>query len=366
MEEDFDYAGLYTCAAGNVCAGRCPVGIETGTMVLGERARRRTDADRRTAATAGRHTRAIETALTTGIGAQALSRRIIGDGATDAIAGAMRKIARTPRVGRTLRMGPGAPPAAIGPNLRNNPKTSGFPVPIATQPDNRVVYFPACPTRMFGANPTEYDLRPAPQAMIALLQRAGFDVIVPDGLDGQCCGQPFFSKGFPAEAAEVGGRLVAKLAPSGARILTDASTCAKHLKEHHGEIIVADSAEFLLAEVLPKLTVVRTIPSVAVHHNCSAQRQKEQGAITAIAAACARQVAPLETVSCCGFAGDKGLFAPELNQWATRFVKNDIPAGCTIGVSTVSTCATGLSERAGIPFVSLASLLEYVTRPDAS
>jgi D-lactate dehydrogenase len=118
--------------------------------------------------------------------------------------------------------------------------------------------------------------------------------------------------------------------------------------------------------VLPRLKVIRKLPSVAVHHNCSAQRMREQAAIIAVAAACAEQVAPLETVSCCGYAGDKGLFAPELNRWATRLVKNDIPAGCTVGVSTVSTCATGLSEHAGIPFVSLASLLEYVTRPDAT
>jgi len=103
-----------------------------------------------------------------------------------------------------------------------------------------------------------------------------------------------------------------------------------------------------------------------VHHNCSAQRMNEQAATMKISQAMADNVAPLETVSCCGYAGDKGLFAPELNEWATRFVKNDIPAGCDIGVSTVSTCATGLSERAGVPFVSLASLLEYATRPDAS
>ncbi len=366
MEESFAYAGLYTCAAGNVCAGRCPVGIETGTMVIGERARRQTEASRRIASTAARHTRAIEAGLTAGVGAQALSRRIIGDGATDAIAGAMRKVLKTPRVSRALRPGPGAPPAAVGPDLRNDPKTTGFPVPIATQPDNRVVYFPACPTRMFGANPTPYDLRPAPQAMIALLTRAGFEVIVPDGLDGQCCGQPFLSKGFPEQSQQVGDRLVEKLAPAGARVLTDASTCAKHLKEHHGTVTVADSAEFLVAEVLPRLTVTRKLPAVAVHHNCSAQRMKEQAAINAVAAACAETVAPLETVSCCGYAGDKGLYVPELNQWATRFVKNDIPADCTLGVSTVSTCASGLSERAGIPFVSLASLLEYVTRPDAS
>ena len=199
--EAFDYAGLFTCAAGNVCANRCPVGIETGTMVIGERARRRTEGERRTAHRVADHTHAVETGLKTGIGAQALSRTIIGNGATDAIAAGMRSLAGTPRVSRALRPGPGAPKARAGANLRADPKTTGFPVPIATQPDNRVVYFPACPTRMFGANKTPYDLLPAPEAMIALLTRAGFDVIVPDDLDGSCCGQPFLSKGFPEEVA---------------------------------------------------------------------------------------------------------------------------------------------------------------------
>jgi D-lactate dehydrogenase len=251
--------------------------------------------------------------------------------------------------------------------MRANPKETGFPVPIATQPERRVVYFPACPTRMFGAQKTEHDLLPATEAMIAVLERAGFDVIVPDGLDGQCCGQPFLSKGFPEESAVVGGRLETKLAgltEGKLRVLTDASTCAKHLKEHHGALTVADSAEFLLAEVLPKLTITAPLPVVAVHHNCSAQRQKEQGAIEAVAKACATKIAVLSSVTCCGYAGDKGLFAPELNQWATRFVKNDIPEACTLGVSTVSTCATGLSEYSGVPFVSLVSLLERVSRPN--
>src|SRR5690606_20062447 len=257
------------------------------------------------------HTLATERALRTGIGAQALSRRIIGDGATDAIAGAMRRVAGTPRVSPALRPGPGAPAPRAGKPLRSNPKETGFPVPIAAETGNRVVYFPACPTRMFGANPTDYDLKSAPEAMVALLERAGFEVIVPDGLDGQCCGQPFLSKGFPEESKRVGDRLTEKLVPYGARVLTDASTCAKHMKEHHGEVTTADSAEFLLAEVLPRVKVLRQLPSVAVHQNCSAQRMKEQAAILAVAGAVAQKVAPLETVSCCGFAGDKGLFAPE-------------------------------------------------------
>lgn len=365
ISESFDYAGLYTCAAGNVCASRCPVGIETGSMVIGERARRKTESERRVAHRIADHTLATERALKLGVGVQALSRTIIGNGVTDALAGGLRKLAGTPRVSRALRPGPGAPKARAGANLRDDPKSS-VPVSIAKQSGNRVVYFPACPTRMFGANKTPFDLLPAPDAMLALLLRAGFDVVVPEGLDGQCCGQPFLSKGFPDEAARVGERLVKKLAPGNTRVLTDASTCAKHLKEHHGTVTVADSAEFLMAEVLPKLKIVRPVPAVAVHHNCSAQRMNEQPAIMAVAAACATKVATLDSVTCCGYAGDKGLFVPELNEWATRFARNDIPAGCEIGVSTASTCAAGLSERAGIPFVSLASLLEYVTRPDAT
>ena len=159
-------------------------------------------------------------------------------------------------------------------------------------------------------------------------------------------------------------RIRGRLPDNGALpVLTDASTCAKHIRGDGGA--VADSAEFLVEHVLPRLKITRPLPVVAVHHNCSAQRLAEQPATEAIAAACAGRVAVLSSINCCGYAGDKGLFTPELNEWATRFAKSDIPADCTIGVSTVSTCASGLSERAGIPFVSLASLLEAVSRPVA-
>jgi D-lactate dehydrogenase len=202
---------------------------------------------------------------------------------------------------------------------------------------------------------------------VALLERAGFDVIVPEKLNGQCCGQPFQSKGFPEQAREVGGALNAELSTlsDGGRldVVTDASTCAKHLKEFPGDAQVADSAQFLVAKVLPNLTITQQLPVVAVHHNCSAQRLAEQPATEAIARACAEKIAVLTSITCCGYAGDKGLFIPELNAHATRRVGNDIPDNCTLGVSTVATCASGLTEHADIPFVSLASLLEWASRP---
>lgn len=354
METAFEYAGLNTCAAGNVCALRCPVGIETGTMVIGERARRRSDADRRTAHWVADHTRAAESAMRLGVGTQALSRTIIGDGATDALASVARRITggRVPRVSRALRPGPGAP----------------RPTPQPDAPRGRVVYFPSCATRMFGAPTRENGLLATPDAMLALLRRAGFNPVLPENLEGACCGQPFQSKGFPEEAARVGGRLETELAAVSGRgrfpVVTDASTCTKHMREHHADQPIADSAEFLLAEVLPHLTITK-LPVLAVHHNCSAQRLKEQAAIEALASAMAERVIVLSSFQCCGYGGDKGLFVPELNEWATRFARGEVPAECKIGISTVSTCASGLTDRIGIPFVSIASLLESVSRPAA-
>jgi D-lactate dehydrogenase len=365
LDRDFQYAGLDTCAACNLCSLRCPVEIETGTMIMGQRAQRRKDGGRAVAGSAAGHLGSIETMMRGGVGFADLARRIVPAPAVEAITETARRLSgkRVPRISRALRTGPGAPKARA---IRQDPRRTAFPVPIAQSGRPAVVYFPACPTRVFGAAETEHRLLNTPDAMLALLERAGFDVIVGESLNGQCCGQPFQSKGFPEQAAEVGGvlkRQLSTLSEAGRlTVLTDASTCAKHLREFPGDAPVLDSAQFLVTHVLPRLTVTQKLPVVAVHHNCSAQRLAEQPMTEALASACAERIAVLSSVTCCGYAGDKGLFFPELNAHATRFARNDIPEGCTLGVSTVSTCASGLSEHAGVPFVSLPSLLEWASR----
>ena len=366
FEADFQYAGMDTCAACNLCSLRCPVGIETGTLILGERARRRGGTAHTVARLAADHRGTVERAMRGGVALADAARTVIPAPAVEAITETARRLTnkRVPRVSRALHHGPGAPHAR---DTRQDPRKTGFPVPTAQTGRPQIVYFPACPSRMFGAPKTEHGLLDTPAAMMALLERAGYDVIVPDHLTGQCCGQPFQSKGFPEQAAEVGKALKAELSTLSdagrLSVVTDASTCAKHLKEFPGDAPVADSAQFLITHVLPKLAITQKLPIVAVHHNCSAQRLAEQPATEAVAAACADKLAVLSSITCCGYAGDKGLFLPELNAHATRRVHNDIPDNCTLGVSTVSTCASGLTERADIPFVSLASLLEWASRP---
>jgi D-lactate dehydrogenase len=141
---------MATCAAGNVCATRCPVGIETGTMIIGERARRRTDADRKKARWAADHTAAIERSMTLGIGAQSLARAVVGNGVTDAVAGVARSISgkRIPRVSKGLRPGPGAPKRG----------------PVASRGAARADrLLPRLPSRMFGAPTRENGLLTDPR-----------------------------------------------------------------------------------------------------------------------------------------------------------------------------------------------------------
>lgn len=352
LARGFVYAGMDTCAACNMCSTKCPVGIETGTLILSERRKKRAAPAQKIAAFAAAHTGAVETIMHAGITTQSLARTLLGDGVVDNLAGSLNAVSghKIPKPNRTLTNGPGAPKP-----LADN----------ANAPLGKVLYFPACASRMFGAPKTDLELLPVTEAMLTLLSRAGFNPIMPKSLLGQCCGQPFASKGFPAEAESLATKLQAELqtAQNGETMpmVTDMSTCALHL-QHDGTSMI-DSAQFLLEHVLPHLTISQKLPVVAVHHNCSAKRMSEQPMTEALAKACANEIAVLSSVSCCGYAGDKGMYQPELNAHALRFAKNDVPAHCTIGVSTVTTCATGLSEHLDIPFVGLASLLEYVSRP---
>jgi len=351
LEQGYVHAGMDTCAACNLCSLRCPVGIETGTMIMGRRDRKRSGFANAAAGLAASNTGAVETVMGAAVGAQGFARSVVGDGVIDSLTGGLNAFSghRVPKPNRNLTRGPGAP---------------GKPVANTDAPRGRVVYFPACASRMFGMPRTELDLLPVTDAMIALLQRAGYDPVIPEKLTGQCCGQPFQSKGFPEEAEKVGARLHEKLdraSEGGALdIVTDMSTCALHLQQDGTG--TRDSVQFLVEEVLPHIAITRPLDVVAVHHNCSAQRMHEQPLTEKLAAASARRVAVLESVTCCGYAGDKGMYQPELNAHALRFAHHDIPEDCGIGVSTVSTCATGLADHLGIPFVPVASLLEYVSR----
>jgi D-lactate dehydrogenase len=129
----------------------------------------------------------------------------------------------------------------------------------------------------------------------------------------------------------------------------------KHLA---GRLPVFDSVEFAHDTLLPRLTVTPQPQAVAVHPVCSVRKMGTVNKLEAIARRCSEQVATVDEVRCCGFAGERGFMRPELNEHALRHLKQTLPAGCHSGYSTSRTCEIGLSEMADMPYQSILYLLE--------
>ena len=65
-------------------------------------------------------------------------------------------------------------------------------------------------------------------------------------------------------------------------------------------------------------------------------------------------------ITCCGFAGDKGFFTPELNQSALKTLKSAVQ-DCDVGYSNSRTCEIGLTEHSGIEYQSIVYLVDQLT-----
>jgi D-lactate dehydrogenase len=109
--------------------------------------------------------------------------------------------------------------------------------------------------------------------------------------------------------------------------------------------------------------IVRQPGPVALHINCSVRKTGSDAKLRALLKACAEDIIEPAAVTCCGFAGDRGFAAPELNQHALRHLKPALPENCACGVSTNRTCEIGLTAESGIDYRSIAYLLEHCSRP---
>ncbi len=181
---------------------------------------------------------------------------------------------------------------------------------------DRVVYVPACTSRTMGPADGAADQRPLTEVVESLFAKSGFTAVQPEGLANLCCGLPFDSKGL-ADVAEtkVNEMAAAILAVgSGLPVVMDASPCTARLRQAlAGRAMVYDLPEFLHDKALPRLEVAKSDDPVLVHLPCSLKRMGGDAKMRALAEACSSQVNVPVGVNCCGFAGDKGLFKPELN-----------------------------------------------------
>ncbi len=353
LEAAYQYHGIDSCAATGLCAERCPVGINTGDLVRELRASQAAYPDR--ANWLAKHFAGALKGVRFTLRAADLAHRLLGAPRLQRWSEGARKLSGASLLSWTPAM---PQPVKLIPPL--DQWQSGKP---------RVVYLPACISRSMGPARSDSEQMPLIDKTWALLEKAGYEVVLPAQLDGLCCGQPFASKGYPEQAEAKRNELLAALREASRNgqdpIYCDTSPCTLSLINGEADgLDIFDPVRFIRTHLFQRLEFTPQAGAVAVHVTCSTQHLGEGQALIEIARRCSTNVVVPEGIHCCGFAGDKGFNLPELNDHALRTLK-PVVQHCSEGVSTSRTCEIGLSSHSGVDYHSLVYLVDRVTRPVA-
>jgi D-lactate dehydrogenase len=349
LRKAYRYFGDQTCATDGLCATSCPVTIDTGKLIKQLREREIGPVAAAIATMIERNMAAVTAILRVVLNGVDLIHRMLGTRA-------MSMLARTARAA-SLNMLP-----LWNPHMPRGADRLPSPTPFDPWKPS-VVYFPTCINRTMGVSAHDRGKPSLTSITVLLLQRAGYNIVFPEHIDSLCCGMAFASKGFRTQ----GDRKTAELEKALQRasdqgripILIDMSPCRYRLKETLSpSLTIHEPVRFLLEHVIQRLTIRKVHRKVAIHTTCSAEKMGLGAGLKQIAEMCADEVIVPEGVECCGWAGDRGFTAPELNASALSDLRAGIPQGCTEGYSTSRTCEIGLSLHSGVPYRSILNLVQ--------
>jgi D-lactate dehydrogenase len=347
LDREYGYDGLDSCAADGMCQAACPVGINTGELVKRLRAERGGPLAAAAWTGAARHW-----GTATRVGAIALST---AKAMPAPVAGTATRVARAALgADRVPRYDAGLP----GGGTARRPRPVRDPV---------AVYVPSCIGALFGPAEGSRGVR---EAFLALCDRAGVRVTVPDGIGAMCCGTPWTSKGhLRGHRAMAGNVLPALLRASGGGrlpVISDGVSCTEgFLAMARGSALdVIDAVDFAERVLLPRLTVTRKLESVALHPTCSAEHLGVTGPLRRIAEAISGEAVIPDDWGCCAFAGDRGMLHPELTASATRAEAAALADRAFTAYASVNrTCEIGMTRATGKPYRHILELLEEASRP---
>lgn len=353
FHDTYEYFGNQTCAADGLCATVCPVSVDTGVFTKDYRRRESSARGRRIGRWVAEHYGLVTTLSRQGLGLSHMVHGLLGTKAMTALTRSLRKLSG----GLVPFWTPYAPKAA--PRLRLCDTVAGK--------NRQVVYFPSCTTRAMGPSALDPDQRGLFEAILSVLAKAGYDVIFPEGMEELCCGLTLESKGLKDDAArkaaELEGALRLASGDGAIPILCDASPCLYTMRcKMEPGLRLHEPVEFIHDYCLEHLDISPAAETVALHVSCTSVKMGLSAKFNALAQKCAREVVVPRGIHCCGFAGDRGFFYPELNAAALADLRPQLPASTTAGYCNSRTCEIGLSYHAGLPYQSIVYLVDRTSR----
>jgi D-lactate dehydrogenase len=353
LEQDYDYWGENTCAADGLCATTCPVAINTGDYTKLLRNRKQGEQANAVANYVAGHFAGTTALIRSGLGLADLMHRTLGTKVMLRVTGTARELSGE----RIPLWTPWMPQRGSRPCPSHQHTAAKKP---------KVVYFPSCSSRTMGPAQGDPDQRALNQAVLSLLDKAGFEVILPADMDSLCCGMAFDSKGF-FEAAEAKSReleqaLLASSNDGQYPVLCDTSPCLFRMRQTLDKRLkLYEPVEFIHDFLMQRLIFSRSAETVAIHVTCSSTKMLLAEKFKAVALACVEKIVTPTKVTCCGFAGSKGFDTPELTAAALAELKPSLPPDCRSGYSNSRPCEIGLSQHGGINYQSIVYLVDRCT-----
>ena len=355
LEKEYSYAGEQTCAGDGLCSTSCPMGINVADL---------THQLRRMNMPAGtlgygvwdftaKHYSGVKSGLKGALRMATAGETVLGDLAMSGLCRWLHSVIRLPLW----------TPAT--PKAYNIPKSLRALVSSVVASTNKVVYFPSCINQMMGLPKHHHAVdKPLVEEMVSLLNKAGYEVIFPENMSSLCCGTIWESKGMPEIADRKTKELEDALWKASEEgrypVLCDQSPCLHRMKHKIKRMRLYEPSEFILEFLADRLDFHQTDTPVAIHLTCSMRLMHKTDKMLELARMCSSNVIVPEGVGCCGFAGDKGMTHPELNKYALRKLKAQVK-GIPVGYSNSRTCEIGLATNSGIPYVSIAYLVNRCT-----
>lgn len=351
LEEQYRYYGNETCAGDGLCSTSCPMKINTGDMTHDLRAEDVPEGSfgYKVGGFVADHQAMAFGALKPVFTAAGVAQGLIGDKAVRSVGKALHKI--------------GLP--LWTPSL----PTAHYKRDVYVSPSNKkVVYFPSCLNQTMGYSKAGGKRADLVDVVVAFMQKSGWEVVFPKDMNSLCCGTIWESKGMPDIADKKTKDLEDALLMASDNgkypVICDQSPCLHRMREKMTRIHPLELIEFIHDYVADSLDFQQIDEPIAIHITCSMRKMGLTDKLLDLAKMCSSRVFVPEGVGCCGFAGDKGFFTPELNEYGLRKLRPQIEEqGIKRGFSNSRTCEIGLTTNSGIPYESLVYLIDECTTP---
>jgi D-lactate dehydrogenase len=235
-----------------------------------------------------------------------------------------------------------------------------------------VVYFPTCITRMMGAD--KENKKPISEVIQGLCDKAGLKLFIASHNTGVCCGQLFSSKGFSDAYRFTVNQTVELLWERTKQgklpVLMDVTSCTYSLqtagpylnemnKERFKQLRFVDSIDFAADYLLPRLTIGHKKSKVVFHPVCTTYKMNTVDKLKSIGDSCADKAVVPFLSGCCGMAGDRGFYYPELTRAATKMEASAVVGEEYDGYySSGKTCEMALYDATGKNYQSVFYLLD--------